>query len=319
MTPAPRSTLIFCFLLCLLPLGLAAQQPDALPEPVPPATGPAQGPAAPSQSVGLMTRVRGLFDIDLPNLNPPGTFELVFNPHVSDLVRRGYLRTTGGLRWTVNDHLSFDAEADTYVNTRQQAVSYGYGVGQARGGVKYVFMQWPKPEFETSVGFDTSIPVGHPPIDMTDGLNHFTPNFVVQYHPPTHPRWTTFAGTSVDLLYASTVRGTIGQNLPHDDSIAFNGGAVYDMGQLKWTLQTTYTTTAVISNRPENFFDVRPSVLWFVPRRFTLNYKTQWVLGLGVHASWGPDGFYLNTNGRIRAEITFRQFLQNIRQATQRE
>jgi len=301
---------IFLPLLCLLPVALAEEPPPPSPvaqevEPVPPPS--------------LLSKISGLFDIELPRLDPPGTFKLIFHPHVGDLLRRAYIRTDVGVRWAANDHFGIDAEVATYATHGLRTKNYGTGIGQVRSGVKYVFQEWPKAEYQTSLGFDVALPVDHPPVDMTDGLRHYTPNFAIQYRPPTHPRWTTFAGANFDLVTATNVLGTPAINTPRDDSFSITSGAIYDMGQVKWTLQATYTTTAGIGDVPENFYSIRPSLLWYAPRKFTFNSKTQWIFGVGANATWGPDGFHLGTSSRVRAEITLRQVMRNIRRATQRE
>jgi hypothetical protein len=50
-----------------------------------------------------------------------------------------------------------------------------------------------------------------------------------------------------------------------------------------------------------------------VPRRYTFNSKTQWIVGFGVRSTWGPDGYEFSQSTRARAEITFGQFLRNVR------
>jgi hypothetical protein len=260
----------------------------------------------------LLSRIQGLFDIDLPQLDPPGTFHLQFNPRSGDLFHRAYLRVPTGVRWAVNDSLELSTEADAYV-THGFRGSAGYGIGEIQAGVRYVSPALLSPEFRTSLGFNVARPVGSPPIDMTDGLNHYTPSIVVERQSRTYPRLSAFGGYSLDFVTCSTVHGIIGENTPHDDSMAFTGGVIYDMGQIKWTLQSTYTTTAVLSSPTVHIFSVQPSFLWFVPKRYTFHSKTQWILGLGVRSVWGPDGFRFSSNSRVRADITFGQVVNGIR------
>ncbi len=301
MISPSRLSSIFCLLLCLLPAVLAQEN-----------TAPALNPPPPT----LMSRIGGLFDIELPRLDPPGTYKLIFHPHFGDLIHRGYIRTDVGLRWALNDRFGIDTGIDTYATHGLRSTHHGYGIGQLRGGIKYVFKEWPKREYQTSIGFSTLIPVDHPPVEMTDGLRHFTPNIAIQYRPPSHPRWTTFVNTSTDFVETTNVAGTFGLNTPRDDSLSFTTGAIYDMGQLKWTFQASYTTTAIVGDRTQNFYSVRPSVLWYVPKKYIFTKKTQWIVGLGVNGTWGPDGFHLSTSTRVRAEITFKQVMDKIRDAT---
>jgi hypothetical protein len=263
----------------------------------------------------LSMRVRGLFDFDLPTIDPPGTVKLTLHPHFGDLVRRDYMRVDTGFRWAVNDHFEISPEACVYFTHgfRGGDGEGGYGIGEVRLGTKYILRGWPDPDFETSVFANIEVPTGSPPVNLTDGFNHFAPGFLVQHHASHNPRLTTFAGAGLDLVSDSGIPGTPVQNQPLDDSMNFTAGAIYDLGEFKWTLTTTYATTAGLGDATEHFFYVRPNLLWYVPRKFTFNSKTQWLLGLGVRASWGPDGTQLSFYNRVRAEITFRQVMEKIR------
>jgi hypothetical protein len=268
--------------------------------------------AAPEQGT-LSTRVRGLFDFDLPTIDPPGTIKLTLHPHFGDLVRRDYMRVDTGFRWAVNDHFEISPDASVYFTHGLGGSDGGYGIGEVRLGSKYILRGWPDPDFETSIFANIEVPTGSPPVDLTDGFNHFAPGFLVQHHASHNPRLTTFAGAGVDLISDSGIAGTPVRNQPLDDSMNFTAGAIYDLGEFKWTLSTTYATTAGLGDAAEHFFYVRPNLLWYVPRKFTFNSKTQWLLGLGLRASWGPDGTQLSFYNRVRAEITFRQVMEKIR------
>ena len=260
----------------------------------------------------LFSRIRGLFDFDLPNLDPPGTVKLIFNPHFSDLVRRDYLRVDSGIRWAINDHFDISPEASIFLaHGLGGSNADGYGIGELRLGTKYVLPHWPDSNYETSLFVNVSVPVGHPPVHLTDGFNHVAPGFLVQHLSTRYPRLTTFSGAGLDLITKSRITGIPYRNEPRDDSMNATAGAIYDQGQVKWTLTATYATTAGLGATSRNFFYVRPSLLWYVPKKYTFS-KTQWILGLGVRASWGPDGTELSVFSRVRAEITFRQVMEQL-------
>lgn len=299
-----------CFLFLLPAVIATADEPAREPA-------PAADNVQTKQPSGLFDRIRGLFDIDLPRLDPPGTFKVKFNPRFGDLAHRDYIRVPTGVRWTVNDRLGLNIEAEAYATHGLGGgnATATFGVGLLRLGGKYLIPEWPTKEFQSSVGLDVAMPVGSPPIDLTDGRNHYSPFLVVQHHDDERPRWTEFVGFNADIVTPSHVRGLIGSNTPHDDSLSFTAGAVYDMGQLKWTAQATYTTTLFISGVDDHYFTVRPSVLWFVPRKITFNSKTQWIVGFGARATWGPDGYEFSTGTRVRAELTFGQAIEKLRGA----
>lgn len=265
----------------------------------------------------LFTRIRGIFDVELPRLDPPGTFSLHVNPRFGDLLHRHYLRVPVGVTWAVDDRLGFNVEASTYGThgLKGGAADHIYGIGQLHGGVKYLFPNWPRADYKTSVGFNADYPVGSPPADLTDGRNHYIPYTVIEHRLPDHPKVTLFGGLSADFVTDSFVHGSVGANTPLSDSLSLTTGGIYDLGQVKWTLESTYTTTALIGRDAQNIFTVRPSLLWFVPKKITFHSKTQWIVGLGARATWGPDGFEFSTGTRVRAEITFQQVLGKIRGA----
>lgn len=259
------------------------------------------------------SRIQGLFDFDLPDIDPPGTVKLILHPHVGDLIRRDYMRVDGGFRWALNDRFEISPDAAIYFNHGLGGGHDGYGIGKIRLGTKYIIPAWPRPTMETSLTLGVDRPVGHAPIDMTDGLNHLTPGFLVQHRSKEYRKLTTFSGAGLDLVSQSSVAGTPVRNQPLDDSMNFTAGAIYDLGQIRWTLAATYATTAVIGDDTANFYYLKPSLQWYVPKKYSFNSKTQWILALGARISWGPDGSEVSFSNRVRAEITFRQVMQKMR------
>ncbi len=262
----------------------------------------------------ILSRITGIFD-DLPQLDLPGTFKILLRPHFGDLVRRDYMRTETGLRWALNEQFDVSAEASVFfTHGLDEDHSAGYGIGRVRLGSRYLIKAWPRSRYDTSLSLTMDAPVGRPPADMTDGQYHLTPSFILQRRSSHHPRLTTFAGLGLDLVDDSDIPGVFGTNQPHEDS--FNGtvGAVYDMGQLKYTLSATYATTAWLGDDTDHFYYLQPAVQWYVPRKFTFNSKGQWIASFGIRSSWGPDGTDISFRTRVRAEITFRQLMRNIRE-----
>ena len=272
--------------------------------------------AEPAGSRLILSRINSfLAGDDLPQFDLPGTMKLTFRPHVSDFVRRDYLRTEVGLRWSLNEHFEINGEASTFI-THGFGNSAGYGIGKLRTGARYVLEDWPFFGYDTSLALNMEAPVGHPPVDFTDGQYHLTPSFIVQRISPRNHHLTTFAGLGLDLIDDSSIPGQWSTNQPHEDSINGTVGASYDLGQLKYTLSFTYATTAWIGQHTNNFYYLQPGVQWYVPSRFTFHSKTQWIASFGINTSWGPDGTDISVRTRLRAEITFRQVMAKIRETT---
>ena len=323
-TTMPRHTSLFSTLLLFALMTVSGRAQSALTTPTaeqrPPreeSPAPAEEPRSNADSTRLVSRINGLFSGDLPQLDLPGTFKLILRPHLGDFIRRDYMRIDAGARWALDENFELTAQASAYfVHGLGGSADDGYGIGRVWLGSKYIFERWPRKNYETSVTINAEIPTGHPPLDMTDGNYHLTPTVVVQHNWASQRRLTTFGGLGLDLVGRSNIAGTYGTNDPHDHSVSIIAGAVYDVGQLKWTLTGTYATTAVITRHTNNFYYLQPGVLWYVPSRYIFNSKAQWIIGLGLRGTWGPDGFDFGTSSRVRAEITFRQVMDGIRKTT---
>ncbi len=258
-------------------------------------------------------RLPGMLAYDLPSIEAPGTIKLIFNPHISDLVQRDYLRLDGGFRWAINDHFEFTPETRMYFgHGSDDSGGNDFGFGEVRLGAKYILKKWPTPGLDTSFTLATYMPIHGAPIDLTDGLNHLAPAFLVQHRLVQYPKWIVFGGAGFDLVDQSEVAGTPVENQPVDDSMSFTAGTIHDLGQLSWALTTTYATTSLIGHTNQNYFYLQPNVLWYVPRKWTFHSKTQWIFSLGARISWGPDGSQISISNRVRAEITFRQVMSQI-------
>jgi hypothetical protein len=272
----------------------------------------AEAPSTKAADRPFYARIPGMFDLDLPEIDPPGTVKLIMHPHFSDLYRRDYLRVDAGFRWAVNERFEFTPEGRVYLTHGLGDTNDGYGIGEVRFGAKYILPRWPDYDMETSLTLAAYAPIQGAPEDLTDGLNHLTPGFVIQHHSVRRSKWTTFGGAGFDIVDPSDVIGTPIENQPRDDSVYFTAGAIYDLGQLKYTLTATYATTAGFGEETDHFFYLRPNIFWYVPKRFVFNTKTQWALVLGARISFGPDGSLIDFRSRVRAEITFRQVMDKL-------
>jgi hypothetical protein len=320
-----RSTLLFSCAPLFLCFCSIAQAGASIAAPSPTSVGPATDPEpaagqqadsppppTPDGSRDLPWNVNGLFGINLPQINPPGEFSVQFNPRLADLLHEDYMRLSTGGRWSITHDLELSGSLLFYFDNVFRHGSPGNGVGQVNLGAKRVFRHWPAQNYRTSFEFDTQNPTGHPPLEITDGRNHYTPAFMVECQPKKYPNLITFGGANIDFVTMSSVPGILGENTPGDDSVSFTGGAILDRGQFKWTIQSTFTTTALTGGPSFNAITVQPSVLWLVPRKYT-HTRTQFIVGLGLGATWGPDGFDLSTSTRLRVELTFRQALEQLR------
>ena len=278
-------------LLLLLPVLLAAEE-AAVP------------PAADTE----LHKIQGIFDTDLPKTERKGSVKFIVHPHLGDLTSRSYLRVPIGVRWGANDHVELTATVEPYFQHGLRSGSPGNGIGKVQFGAKYAFREWLKPDYDASVGFNARLPVGSPPLDLTDGYNHYTPYLTIAKAVASHPGLTVFVSPSLDLMDKSSVAGTFRKNDPQSSSLTLGGGLVYDRYPYHYTLEAGYQTTSLVGRDNQQFFFIRPGFAWDLPRRLTFDSHGRWLVGLGAKFTFGPDGTRIDSGGKIRGEFSIRRW-----------
>jgi hypothetical protein len=185
-------------------------------------------------------------------------------------------------------------------------------------GVKYGFRNKLVPGYDTSAGLNLYFPLGHPPLDLTNGYSRFSPYFVIGRRVDTVPGLQFFLNTGLNLLSKSSVPGTFDQNESQSSSFILAPGLVYDRHPLHYTLEISYETTALIGSGNQTFLTLRPGVAWDLPRTLKFNSRGRWLIGFGFHATFGPDGVTSGTGAKLRAEFGVFRWLHRDKKSPQR-
>jgi hypothetical protein len=297
MITPPWRILSWIALLCLLTVAAEAQaQNDAA----------AASPAPVSWEQNAISRIQDLFELDLPKTERPGQVQFSFQPHFRDLLNKGYLRFPLELRWGVNDHFELNSDIDTYFDHGLRKGSYGDGISALHFGAKYAWLEWLKPNWDTSVGFNSSIPVSRPPIELTDGHDHFVPYIVFGHKLDDVPGLSGILNVHADFVTASSTPGGFGKNEPHTHSLTVTPGALYNRDAWHYTLEVDCTTTRLIGSGSHDFLTIRPGVVWDLPKALVFNARGRWLAGFNLTFVFGPDGNTISTGGRFRGELNLR-------------
>lgn len=255
---------------------------------------------------------RGIFNAQLPGTEPKNSLRLIVHPHLGDLGNRSYLRTPLGIRYGLTERWEATADVESYFSHGLKSVDFFEEAGFSRFhlGTKYRIGRWPLPEWDTAVGVDYFHPLGSPPSEINDGLVHITPYLTFARPLEDHPNIRVFWGVGADLVNRTFRPVTPGKNELGDDSVTLNGGLVWRKGAYVYTLESSWTTSDGIGGpRDGNVFSIRPGVLWEVPPRYTFGAKGQWLLGLGLRATHGPDGMDFGASAKVRVNFDFKRLL----------
>ena len=271
----------------------------------------AAGLSSRKQEQDTISRIRDLFDLELPTTETTGQVKFSFQPHYRDLINKGYLRVPLELRWGVNDHVEINSFIDTYFDHGLRRGDYGYGLSALHFGAKYAWLEWLKPTWDTSVGFNSSIPVSRPPIDLTDGHNHFTPYIVFGRKLGNVPGLSGLINLRADFMSASSTPGTFCRNEPHSNSLTVAPGLLYDRRDWHYTIEVDATTTRIIGGGSHDFLIIRPGVVWDLPKALLLGSRGRWLAGFNLAFVFGPDGNTVGTGGQLRGEVTLVRWIRD--------
>jgi hypothetical protein len=160
------------------------------------------------------------------------------------------------------------------------------------------------------VGAGYAFPVSRPPPDVTDGLKHLT-SFAIFAHPlPRHPGTRIFFGLASDMVTQTSIPAERTKNALRHDNQTVKVGAVWERGAFNYTLETSYSTTCLTGHTNEDLVQIRPVVVWELPKKLTFHAKGQWLFGLSMNVAHALDGTSIGASGKLRINFDFKRWLQ---------
>jgi hypothetical protein len=180
-------------------------------------------------------------------------------------------------------------------------------LGELKFSAKYRLGDRILPGWNTAVGAGYSVPVNHPPVDVTDGLEHRTVFATFARPWPSHPDLRVFWGVGVDRVDTTSTPGRHEDNELRDDNSHLSAGLIFDRGRTHYTLETRWTTTRFLDDTSEDVLEIRPGVIWELGRPLNEGRRSRWLLGLGLSTSFGPDGTEVGLGARVRMDLDFKR------------
>lgn len=276
----------------------------------------AQTPATPAP--GALSddelRLRGVFDTALPQTERKHALKLIFHPHFGDFTQRDELRIPLGLRYGLSQNWEVTGEVEGYFSHGLGDRSFfdEAGLSLLHLGTKYHWDKSPWEGWDTAAGVDYTMTIGHPPSDVTDGLEHFVPFVTFSHRLEDWPEVRVFWGLSADETRRSDIPGERRKNQLGDDMQKLTGGLVWQRGDFGYTLEASVATTRLTGETHEDLFSIQPGIIWKLPRGLTPNSRDRWVLGVGLRSSYGPDGFDYGASAKLRVNLDFKRWWRQV-------
>ncbi len=256
-------------------------------------------------------RIRGVFDSTLPRTEKKNSLRFILHPHLGDLTKRDHLRTALGFRYGLTSRWEAQVESDAYFThgVRHGGFFDESGFSSLGVGTKYRLGDPLRIGWDTSVGLDWRRPVGAPPPDVTDGLEHWTPALSFSRPWVGRPDWRVFFSLGADFVSATGVTGQLEKNELGDDAVSVSGGVLHTRGALTYTLETGYATTSVLGSTDRYVVSLRPGLVWVVPQKYTFGKNSKWLLGTALKLSHGSGGNDIGVSAKLRVNFDFKRLL----------
>ncbi len=119
-----------------------------------------------------------------------------------------------------------------------------------------------------------------------------------------------FWKAGLDLITRTNIHGRHETNDLTDDSNSIGAGFVWHHDTMYYTFEVGYATTRLLGRLHDDVYMVRPGFVWEIPRRYTRSSRSQWLFGLAVTLSQGPDGFDIGAGGKLRLDIDFKRMFR---------
>jgi hypothetical protein len=170
-------------------------------------------------------------------------------------------------------------------------------------------------DWHSSIGFDASIPVRNPPQNLTDGMKHFMPYVTFSRRLTSRPNIRVFWGAGLDLVEPTSFPGVLGTNQLDDDSTSITAGFVIDRGMWHYTFETRYATTRIIGETKDDLLELRPGIIWEVPKLRDRTRRSGWLIGIGGRITIGRDGTSVAASGKLRYNLDLKRLFSRKKSA----
>jgi hypothetical protein len=239
------------------------------------------GLAADNRSTGDRVRERVLrmtefFDTMLPGVLEEHNMTLHVRPKFSDLRDEEYMRFPFELRYGLTSKWELQAGLVPFTpNPFNRGREHRWGPGEAKFGARYD-LGARLPFFDdTTVGFETRVPLGRPPIDLNDHYTHVKPSVSAARTLLTWPSTTFYANVSYDRSVDLTHRAAPPSEVVRRNIVEVAPGLLFKPSELGYFVEY-------------RFRHLREDIGWHLAHE--VQFGTIWDIPLARTEQWNLPG-----------------------------
>lgn len=249
-------------------------------------------------------RMRGVFDVILPETQEKRTWRVSVQPHFNDIIDNDHVRLPVNVVYGFSSRFEGEFGVDPYF-TNPFRDGHGNGVANYRTHFKYRWTPGDDSSITAASGVQWVHPVASSPADLNEGVNRYSIYTSFARPSPTIPNLDAFLTLSYDFLAPSSAQGWIDEEDPQDDFVKVSTGVLYRKREFTYGLALSWAQT--VDGGQRTFISITPSVIYDVPRRFTSATSGRWQVGAAVEALRHGADNELGLRVRVRWLVDFKQ------------
>lgn len=262
-------------------------------------------------------RMTEFFDTVLPGVLEERNMTLHFSPKFSDLRDNEFMRLPVELRYGYSDKLELRGGLVPFTpNPINRGRDHRWGPGEATLGGRY---DLGKLSFfdDTTLGLDTRVPLGKPPIELNDHYTHVKPFVSAARQLETWPDTTFYANVSYDRSVELTDRAPPPPEVMRRNIIEVAPGLLFRPSELGYFAEYRWRHITE-PNEWHLAHEVHFGAIWDVPlsrsRSWNLPGKWQVELGYKITHEEGRDRDH-GIAARVNWRTSLREVLNHTKQA----
>ncbi len=277
------------------------------------------GWAAEDRSTADMLRERVLRMTDFLDTMLPGVLEennitLQFKPKFVDVRAAEYVRFPLELRYGLTDRVELQGGLVPFVpNPFNGGRDHRWGPGEAKLGARFDIGQTLRFFNETTVGFETRVPIGKPPTRFNDHYTHVKPFVSAARQLLRWPSTTLYANVSYDRSVKLTERGPAPPDVTRRHILEFSPGLLFKPSEFGYFAEYRFRH---IDEPTESRLahEIQFGSIWDVPlaRSEKLKLPGKWQLELAYHVEHEEGrGDDHGVSARVNWRTTLREVLEH--------
>lgn len=259
-------------------------------------------------------RMTDFLDTMLPGVLEKHNITLHFRPKFGDLRDEEYMRFPLELRYGATDRLELRGGIVPFTPSPfNSGRDHRWGPGEARLGARYDIGPLFKFFDETTVGFETRVPLGKPPVDLNDHYTHVKPFISAAHSLKRWPSTTFYTNLSYDRSVKLTQRAPPPPEVLRRHVVEVSPGLLFKPAEFGYFAEYRFRHIDEAGDH-RLAHQIQFGTIWEIPLERSAQWRLpgKWQLELAYHVEHEEGrGTDHGVSARVNWRTTLREVLEH--------